>query len=71
MTTNLEKTLSNADKTMASIQSMIAPNSVIRYDLGTALEEAATAMRSIRILASYLERHPDALIYGKFRTGGR
>ncbi|MHC4077447.1 MAG: PqiB family protein [Planctomycetota bacterium] len=71
MTTNLERTLANADKTMASIQSMIAPNSVMRYDLGTALEEAATAMRSIRILASYLERHPDALIYGKFRTGGR
>jgi len=71
MTTDLEKTLDNANKTMASIQSMIAPNSVIRYDLGTALEEAATAMRSIRILASYLERHPDALIYGKFRSGGR
>lgn len=71
MATDLEKTLSNADKTMASIQSMIAPNSVMRYDLGTALEEAATAMRSVRILANYLERHPDALIYGKFRSGGR
>jgi paraquat-inducible protein B len=71
MATDMETTLSNANKTMASIQSMIAPNSVMRYDLGTALEEAATAMRSIRILASYLERHPDALIYGKFRTGGR
>ncbi len=71
MATHLERTLGNADKTMASIQSMIAPNSVMRYDLGTALEEAATAMRSIRVLASYLERHPDALIYGKLRSGGR
>ncbi len=71
MANNLERTLANADKTMASIRTMIAPNSVMRYDMAEALEELATAMRSVRILASYLERHPDALIYGKFRTGGR
>jgi paraquat-inducible protein B len=29
------------------------------------LKELTGAARSIRVMADYLERHPDALIYGK------
>jgi paraquat-inducible protein B len=33
--------------------------------LSRALQELSGAVRSLRIMADYLERHPDALIHGK------
>jgi paraquat-inducible protein B len=33
--------------------------------LRKALEELGDAARSLRVLLDYLERHPDALIFGK------
>jgi paraquat-inducible protein B len=33
--------------------------------LDIALRNLASAANSLRVLADYLERHPDALIYGK------
>jgi paraquat-inducible protein B len=35
------------------------------YQLDYTLKEISTMARSIRSLADYLERHPDALLYGK------
>jgi len=34
-------------------------------DLNQALQEMTAAMRAIRLLADYLERNPNALVYGK------
>jgi hypothetical protein len=34
-------------------------------DLNAALQEMTAAMRAIRLLADYLERNPNALLYGK------
>ncbi len=75
---SLQRTLGNADATLESarqamdaVNLALAPDSAIRYDLSTALEELAAAMRSVRILAGYLERHPDALLFGKSSSGGR
>jgi len=34
-------------------------------NLASMLEELAAAARSIRGLADYLERHPEALVHGK------
>ena len=34
-------------------------------DLNQALQEMTAAMRAIRLLADYLERNPNALLYGK------
>ena len=44
---------------------------MVYYDLTTALEELSEAARSIRVLTAYLERHPDALIMGKSKSGGK
>ena len=75
MTANLTKaaaairsTMVKAQKTLSNLEGMTAEDSPTRYDLDSLLRELSTAARSIRVLASYLERNPDALIYGK---GGR
>jgi len=48
----------------------LAEDSPTRYALDEALAELGAAARSIRVLADYLERHPEALLSGK-GGGGR
>ncbi len=48
-----------------NVDELVGDNSPKRTDLDTALKEFSGAARSFRILADYLERHPDALIKGK------
>jgi paraquat-inducible protein B len=38
---------------------------VLGVQLGSTLDEVSRAARGLRILADYLERHPEALIRGK------
>jgi paraquat-inducible protein B len=38
-------------------------------NLDLALKDLGTAAKSLRVLADYLERHPDALLYGKSPNG--
>jgi paraquat-inducible protein B len=63
-------TMTKAQATLSSADSMIGADSQIRYDLTQLMKELTEAARSIRLLASYLERHPDALIRGKAGGGG-
>jgi paraquat-inducible protein B len=58
-------TLEQLQKTLGSAESALNSNSPLRHDLATTLQEISAAARSIRLMADYLERHPDALIYGK------
>lgn len=51
-------TLDNANR-------LIEPNSVLGEQLGSTLQEVSSAARSVRVLADYLERHPESLIRGK------
>ena len=60
-----ERTLGTADRTMSTAGEAISQDSPLRYNLETTLGELAAAARYIRLLAEYLERHPNALIYGK------
>jgi paraquat-inducible protein B len=60
-----DKTLVQIQKTLASVESVLSEESPMRYELINTLSELRIAVRSIRIMAEYLERHPDALIYGK------
>lgn len=57
--------LRQADKTLATVQGALATGSDLRYGLTQFLAEAAAAARSLRNLADYLERHPEALVKGK------
>jgi len=62
---NLNRTLTNADNLMGSANKLIEPNSVMDTELNRMLHEGGGAARSLRVLADYLERHPEALIRGK------
>ncbi|MDH3603259.1 MAG: MlaD family protein, partial [Candidatus Tectomicrobia bacterium] len=64
-------TMVQAQKALTGVAGVTAPDSPIVYDLTTSLEELAGAARSIRVLANYLERHPDALVFGKAKARAR
>jgi paraquat-inducible protein B len=62
---DLDRTLLSARGTLDSADRLIAPDSVLGQELGSTLDETSRAMRALRVLADYLERHPEALIRGK------
>lgn len=57
--------IDNVERVMANVAQMTDPEARERYELRTALKALSEAARSIRDWSSYLERHPEALIYGK------
>jgi paraquat-inducible protein B len=75
---NAEYTLAEVNKTLDGIQktmdvarqslSIAAEGSPMRYELEIMFGELTAAARSIRLLAEYLERNPEALVRGK--SGG-
>ena len=68
---SLEDTSNAAGATMKgtnkAIEGFTGANSPVRHELIKALNEFSTAARSFRVLAEYLENHPEALIKGKGR----
>jgi paraquat-inducible protein B len=58
-------TLEQARTSLAAAESVLREDSALQYRLRTAMEELAGAGRALRILADYLEQHPESLIYGK------
>jgi paraquat-inducible protein B len=64
LTTAMDKTLSNAG-------TMVSENSPLMVELENTLREFSVMARSLRQLADYLERHPEALIQGKTKSGGQ
>ncbi len=63
----LNNTLQQSQKTIAEVGDSVNQNSPLYRELVRAMKELADAAQSIRTMADYLERHPDALIYGKGR----
>jgi len=58
-------TLSSATGTLDNTSALTEPNSSQVQQLGSTLQEVSRAARSVRVLADYLERHPEALLRGK------
>jgi paraquat-inducible protein B len=58
-------TLVNAQGTLENTNNLTAANSAQVQQLDSTLQEVSGAARSVRVLADYLERHPEALIRGK------
>jgi len=58
-------TLVSARGTLDNANGFIEPNSPQSQQLDSTLQEVRRAARSVRVLADYLERHPEALIRGK------
>lgn len=62
-------TLSKVNSAFKSINDLVGKDSPTRADLNNTLRELSGAAQSFRVLADYLEQHPDALIKGKgYRT---
>jgi paraquat-inducible protein B len=57
--------MNQARSTLLTIDQATGQNA----SLDLALKDLSTAARSLRVLADYLERHPDALLYGKTPNG--
>ncbi len=54
-----------ANATLASAEDTIAPGSPVTYQLAMTLEELADAARAIRVLADYIEKNPNSLVFGR------
>ena len=63
-------TLERAQVTLAGVDETLSQDSALGAALGRALIEVSEAARSLGSLADYLERNPNALVYGR-RVQGR
>lgn len=60
-----QATLKKTNEAVENINGIAVRNADLGYDIGRTLEQIAELSRSIRVLADYLERHPEALLRGK------
>lgn len=65
VTSELGRTIGNADKLVQSLQGGYGDNTQFNRDLERALGQLNEALRSVRSLADLLTRHPEALIKGR------
>ncbi|MBS1201852.1 MAG: mammalian cell entry protein [Chromatiaceae bacterium] len=61
----LDTTLRQTTETMKYAGDIVAANSPFYIEMSRMFQELSAAARSVRIMAEYLERHPEALIKGK------
>jgi paraquat-inducible protein B len=61
----LVEALKSVDTAFKSVDELVGKRSPMRADLEDTLKEIKAAARSLRVLADYLEQHPDALLKGK------
>jgi paraquat-inducible protein B len=66
---NLQKTMTDANGLVLSLQSGYGDNTQFNRDLDHLMIQLNDAVRSIRSLADLLERHPEALIKGRAAGG--
>ncbi|HUK09455.1 MAG TPA: MlaD family protein [Stellaceae bacterium] len=57
--------LSQADQTLRAAQNVVSPDAPVFYEITSTLREIKSAASSLRLLAEYLERNPNALLTGK------
>jgi paraquat-inducible protein B len=65
----LEEALQDTRSILLDVRNSISEDSRLRTVTNRAMEELEAAARSVRILADYLERHPESLIKGKPSPG--
>ncbi len=57
--------LGEVQKLAATADASLQDNSTLRYQLDDTLREMSSAARAFRALASYLERYPESVVFGK------
>ena len=65
-----QDTLKKTGTAVENINVIAVQNANLGYEIGRTLEQIAELSRSIRVLADYLERHPEALLRGKSHDKG-
>lgn len=61
----LSRTMQQMQQTLAELQRSLGSDSAVQLETIRAMAEVGEAARAVRALTDYLERHPEALIYGK------
>ncbi|MGH7065283.1 MAG: intermembrane transport protein PqiB [Stellaceae bacterium] len=69
MASQLQKTVTNANKLLISLDSGYGDNTKFNRDLGRLMVQLNDAVTSIRSLADLLARHPEALVKGRPASG--
>lgn len=64
-TQQYEETMAGLDSLVNETGELMSPESDLRYGFETTLRELSRAAQSIRLLADYLERNPNALLTGR------
>ncbi len=59
------------DTTMSTAKGIMSQDSPLMVELENTLHEISAMSRSIRQLTNYLDQHPEALIRGKGKSGGK
>ena len=62
---NLDATIRESELAIQNMKQLLSPDAPVVQELQGTMKELSEAARSLRILADYLERHPEALIRGK------
>jgi len=65
---DLDRTLAGLNRTLNGAEEVLGEASPVRHSLETALDDLSDAAQSIRVLADYLERNPNSLVFGKGRA---
>jgi paraquat-inducible protein B len=71
MAKSAQNTLEQAQQTLASMNGAIEPNSPVRYEMVKVLRDLSDTARALRALADYLERYPNAVIFGRTDAGAK
>jgi paraquat-inducible protein B len=61
--------LGDARKALNSVDRALSPEQPLQQDARETLREVGRAAQALRVLADYLERHPESLIHGKKEDG--
>jgi paraquat-inducible protein B len=67
----VEGLTSGMDKTLTKARGFLSEDSPLMVDLENTLKEISAMSRSLRHLSNYLEEHPEVLIRGKAKPGGK
>jgi len=65
ITTGLQEAVARAGRTFGSIDASYGSNSQFQRELERAMTQVGDTARSIRLLADFLDRHPEALVRGR------
>ncbi|MGD2098023.1 MAG: MlaD family protein [Desulfobacterales bacterium] len=62
--------LEQASQTLNRVEQIVEEGSQLRYEVSETLRDISAASRSVRVLADFIDQHPDALLRGRVTPTG-